>query len=96
MTRLEAHKSRFDLAERRGELLRLEELTVEEVAMVNSTFFERVHRNPPEDLAGMYRIYVETLHEWGVMCPHPINERSYSVDGRWYDCSLCKAAVIHH
>lgn len=95
-TRLEIHRRRFELDERRGPLLRLEELTVEEVELVNSAFFDRIHRAPPDDLAAMYRLYVATLHEWGVMCPHPTLHRLYSLDGRWYDCSLCKAAVIHH
>lgn len=96
MTRLEAHKRRFELAERRGPLLRLDELTVDEVALVNATFFERVNKAPPDDLAAMYNIYAEVLHEWGVMCPHPSIRREYSLCGRWYDCGLCKAAVIHH
>jgi hypothetical protein len=49
---------------------------------------------------------VDTLHQWGVMCPHPQPHRLY--DGfrmsdvpltfdacRWYDCTLCKTAVIN-
>lgn len=95
MTRLENHKRTFEQNDRRGPLIRLDELTVEEVQVINSTFFERVQKDPPENIEDMYRIYIETLHEWGVMCPHPIERRRYSSCGRWYDCSLCQAAVVH-
>lgn len=94
MTRLELHKRRFELEERRGELIRLEELTGDELVILNNSFFERIRQRGAEDLDEMYSMYVGVLHEWGVMCPHPMDRREYSWDGRWYDCSLCNAAVI--
>lgn len=95
MSRLESHRRNFELNDRRGDLLRLDELTADEVGMVNSTFFERVHKEPPEDLDSMYKVYIETLHEWGIMCPHPVERRRFSLCNRWYDCALCQATVIN-
>ena len=99
MTRLEEHKVKFELDERRGQLLRIDELTGDELAIINSSFFERIRRVTPETLEEMYQVYLTTLHEWGVMCPHPMERRDYENtgpdDSRWYNCGLCKASVIH-
>lgn len=50
--------------------------------------------------------YVETLHYWGVMCPHPTSHRLYEglwssestppfEQAGWFGCSLCGTRVIN-
>lgn len=94
MTRLEVHARRFVLDDCRGPLLCLHELTGDELALLNDSFFETVRERAPESIEEMYGVYISVLHRWGVMCPHPIDKRRYDLTNRWYDCSLCKASVI--
>jgi hypothetical protein len=105
-TRLERHRESFALSGGIGELLRVEDLTPDELTIVNRTFFERIREIAAEDLQGIYAAYLLTLHEWGVMCPHPRELRRYdgwrrsdvpvpSTESRWYECGLCQAAVIN-
>lgn len=95
MSRLDEHRRQLHLNERQGPLLSLDELTADEVATVNATFFEKVRtaESVPETIDEMYALYLSALCEWGVMCPHPAAYRR-GEEGRWYDCTLCKAAVI--
>lgn len=92
--RLRQHRDRFIADGYVGPLLQLSELTGEEIALVNETFFEKVREQAPETLDEMYEVYNSTLHDWGIMCPHPFDGRKYHSSGRWYVCSLCKASVI--
>jgi hypothetical protein len=105
-TRLEQHRESFTLAGGVGELLRVDDLHDDELAIINRTFFERIREIAPDDLSGIYAAYLQTLHEWGVMCPHPRELRLYdgwrksdvplpSTESRWYECGLCRAAVIN-
>ena len=105
-TRLELHREAFRLAGYRGPLIQLEELGPDEVALVNADFLTRIRRVSADDITAIYRVYIETLHGWGVMCPHPQRHRRY--DGwhqsdtprpfeefRWFGCLLCEAYVIN-
>lgn len=106
MTRLEAHRRSLEDENRHGPLLRIEDLNADEIALVNSSFLDLCRRRRVSDIKETYAAYVETLHQWGVMCPHPQPQRLY--EGRrssdyplpfdsypWYDCLLCGAAVIN-
>jgi hypothetical protein len=106
MTRLETHRSLMRKEERHGPLLRIEELNPDEIAIVNGSFLDLCRRRKVSDIRETYSAYVDTLHHWGVMCPHPQPHRSYEGWGhsefpigfessRWFDCSLCGAAVIN-
>ncbi len=106
MTRLEAHRQRWESEGRLGNLLRLEELDRDEVAIVNRSFLDRCKSQGYQGVDGIYSAYAHTLHEWGVMCPHPQHLRLYdgwhrtdvplpSVESPWFDCGLCGAAVIN-
>ena len=106
MTRLERHRIDFEAAKRMGSLLPLEELEPEEVALVNKSFLERCRRDRVDGINQMYEAYVSSLHEWGVMCPHPQHLRRYDGwqrsdtpvlfgDSPWFSCGICKAAVIN-
>lgn len=89
-----------------GPLLPLDELAPDEVALVNQTFLEFCRRDRVDGIDEIYRAYIEALHEWGVMCPHPQHQRRYGGwqrsdvpvsfdDNRWFDCGLCGASVIN-
>ena len=94
MSRLSEHVHQLRANQEQGPLLRLDELTADEMDTVNATFYEKVRTadQVPESIDDMYRIYLSSLREWGIMCPHPDAYRRD--EGRWYDCLLCKAAVI--
>lgn len=105
-TRLEAHRREFQQAERRGPLLRIEELTQTEIDLISADFLSRVRGLRPDDLGQIYFAYVDTLHSWGVICPHPQQHRRYDgfhrtdvplpfEESRWYECGLCSACVIN-
>lgn len=106
MTRLEAHRRRWESEGRLGNLLRLEDLDRDEVALVNRTFLDRCRSGGLDGVDGIYAAYALALHEWGVMCPHPQHQRLYDgwhrtdvplqfSDSGWYDCGLCGSAVIN-
>jgi hypothetical protein len=89
-----------------GPLLRIEELTHEEKAIINADFIELCRNRKASGPEEFYQAYIDTLHRWRVMCPHPQPHRLY--DGyrksdvpfsfdehRWFDCRLCGAAVIN-
>ena len=105
-TRLEQHRTSFREARGVGPLIQLEELDPDEIALINAEFLEHVRRMKADDIGAIYDAYIETLHRWGVMCPHPQRDRLYdgwcSVDtpvpfeeSRWYSCRLCNAIVIN-
>ncbi len=105
-TRLEIHRNSFVENDFHGALIRIEDLDREELELVNTSFLDRCKKQSVEDIHQIYTAYVETLHTWGVMCPHPQIHRKYEgwqraehpiafVDARWYECFLCKTAVIN-
>lgn len=104
-TRLEEHRRNFRAAKYRGPLLRLDELTIDERSLINTDFIARC-AGCAENLEQIYVMYVETLHSWGVMCPHPDSHRLYEgwqrtdtpvpfEDARWFRCAICAADVIN-
>lgn len=104
-TRLETHRREFRRAEFRGPLIRIEELSRPEIDLINGEFLERC-KGSAEDIDQIYSAYVQTLHSWGVICPHPQHQRMYDgyyrthipqrfEDSRWYTCNLCQAIVIN-
>lgn len=106
MTRLEAHKKLLEEEHRHGPLLRIEDLDQDELALLNANFLNLCRKRKVADIQETYSAYADTLHQWGVMCPHPQPMRLYDgrktsefpIDfesSRWYDCTLCGAAVIN-
>lgn len=106
VTRLEKHRKDRELNKSAGSLLTVEELTSDELVLVNSDFVNRMKNGVDSSLDEMYATYSKVLHEWGVMCPHPLPYRLYDGqmkfdlprsfdESRWYDCQLCGAAVIN-
>jgi hypothetical protein len=104
--RLESHRAALEQSERRGSLLRFDELNSHERERIHADFMTKVRLNGVEDLWQMWCLYVETLHAWGIMCPHPQTFRLYDgyrlsdmpvtfSDSVWYECRLCQAAVIN-
>jgi hypothetical protein len=89
-----------------GPLLRIEDLSPDELVILNASFLELCRRRNVADIQETYGAYADTLHYWRVMCPHPQPQRLY--DGwkrsdiplssdlsRWFECKLCRAAVIN-
>lgn len=106
MTRLEQHRKSLLEEGRSGPLLKVEDLSPDEIALVNGSFLELCRRRKVADISQTYSAYVDTLHSWGVMCPHPQPHRLYDGwrqaefpisfdESRWFDCTLCSAAVIN-
>jgi hypothetical protein len=106
MTRLEAHRKALEKEERHGPLLRIEDLNPEEIAIINASFLDLCRKRRVSDINETYSAYVDTLHTWGVMCPHPQPHRLYDgrkpcdhplsfESSRWFDCTLCGAAVVN-
>lgn len=104
-TRLEEHRRLFTQNGGRGSLLKIEELNQAEMQLVNYEFMERC-RGRCENIDAMYAAYIETLHSWGVMCPHPQHMRLYDGfhrtdvplkhdEAQWYNCTLCGSSVIN-
>lgn len=104
-TRLERHRRAFLFAKQTGPLLRIDELAADEIELINFDFLEKC-RGKTEDIDAIYSAYVEVLHLWGVMCPHPQHQRMYGGfqrtdvpltfdEAKWFDCRLCKASVIN-
>lgn len=84
----------------------MEDLSPDELALVNRTFLERCRRDNVDGIDQIYAAYALSLHEWGVMCPHPQHQRRYGGwqrsetplsfgDSQWYDCGVCNSAVIN-
>ena len=105
-TRLEIHRDEFHSGKCLGKLLKIEELTVDELTMVNSSIFLYMGISDAQNLDGYYQVYIETLHSWGIMCPHPQIRRLYDGyrksdypiqfnESKWYSCTLCKTSVIN-
>ncbi len=105
-TRIEIHRETFVKNDRRGELIRIEQLEPAEIAIVNSSFLEKCRDGQVVDIEQIYQAYAQTLHLWGIMCPHPQSQRLYEgwfktdapvrfEESRWFDCKLCGAAVIN-
>lgn len=106
MTRLEARRKQMEEEKVHGPLLRIEELSEDEISIINTSFLELCRRRKVADIQETYIAYVDTLHNWKVMCPHPQPHRLYDgrrmsdtpIDfetSRWFECKLCSASVIN-
>lgn len=106
LTRLEVHREQFRKEKKIGGLIRLEELDHEEMALINASVIKHLRLSPAEDLDGFYDSYVQTLHNWGIMCPHPLGKRLYDgwrkciapllfEESKWYHCGICCTSVIN-
>lgn len=106
MTRLEKHRKSLLEEKRFGPLLRVEDLQVDEISLINSSFLELCRARKVSNIEETYSAYVDTLHQWGVICPHPLVHRRYDGFSRsdapvpfetskWYTCQLCRAMVIN-
>lgn len=104
--RLIEHRRRREADADRGPLLTFEELDRDEREAINSDFLARVRMLGAEGEAALYRIFVDTLHSWGVMCTHPQSFRLYDGNrnsyapldfeqSRWYSCLVCGCSVIN-
>lgn len=104
--RLEQNRERFTLAKHTGPLLAFSELTPTEQGFLTSEFLINSRSITKGDVETLGTCYVQTMHGWGVMCPHPMPHRLY--EGKWqtevhldfelspwFDCGLCKTRVIN-
>lgn len=97
------HRNNFQALKHTGPLLRWVDLSPDCQGFLTQEFIANSRGIKESDL---YRVYAETLHSWGVMCPHPLAHRLY--DGfrqsdiplpmgsdPWYLCTLCGARVVN-
>ena len=105
-TRLEVHRRELQGLGGLGPMLQIDDLSGDEIALINSDFLARCHSGNAEDIQQIYTAYVNTLHSWGVMCPHPQPHRLYGGwlradmpqsfnDVKWFNCGLCSTSVIN-
>lgn len=105
-TRIEQHREDFESRKYCGNLIRIEELSTEEIMLINASLFNEMRLSESETLDDYYQIYIKTLHSWGIMCPHPQYKRLYYGNikseypinfehSKWYDCLLCGTSVIN-
>lgn len=97
-TKLDLHRAKYHMSN--IELLLYYELEEEDRSRISSEFFALIKRSPELD---HYTVFSELLSEWGVMCPHPQDQRLYSGrekmlmhsdKHRWFFCSCCRTNVM--
>lgn len=104
--RLNRHRQAFMLANMTGPLLRFAGLTALERAFITTQFITNSRPIARDDGPALKVCYAETLHLWGIMCPHPQQERLYEggianehpvdfASSQWFDCRVCKTRVIN-
>jgi len=100
---LALHRNSFQAARRTGPLLRWSDLTPEVQGLLTQEF---ITNSAGAARWNVGQIYVETLHGWGVMCPHPMAHRLYEgwrasddpmtfEEAQWFSCGLCKTRVVN-
>lgn len=101
------HRNNFHANRFTGPLLRWSDLSRECQATLTGEFLRNSRAVAGPDFGrNLQRCYAETLHSWGVMCPHPMPHRLY--DGfrmsdvalpfgtdPWFLCTLCEARVVN-
>jgi hypothetical protein len=104
--RLTDHRRLLEAMEYKGPLLSFDQLTLEEKQIIHADFMSLVRQLGAEGVMEMWILYAQTLHIWGIMCPHPQGLRLYDgfqqadmplsfEDSHWYSCRLCSAIVIN-
>lgn len=105
-TRLEKHRDSLREEGRHGPLLRIDELNPDEITLINGSFLDLCRQRKVADISQTYTAYVDTLHQWGVMCPHPQPHRLYDGNrhsefpltfemSKWFECTLCNTVAIN-
>lgn len=102
VSRLVSHRNAFlgSKVPMTGPLLRYADLNGAEQSLIRSDFIGR--GSGPIDPG----LYLEVMHSWGVMCPHPRELRLYeglyrSVkpmgfdESPWFACGICECIVIN-
>lgn len=70
------------------------ELEPRETSALNDDFFARLRALHEPDLEQIKSAYLDTLVEWHVMCPHPVYDRTFHTNCKWFTCNVCKCPVI--
>lgn len=102
--RLVSHRDQFrgSLIPMTGPLLRHSDLNDSERSLLKGDFLKRRTSSELPD----HLLYLDVMHSWGVMCPHPQSSRRYEGifcwdhppgfnEFKWYSCEVCECAVIN-
>ena len=95
---MELHRLKFHRDMKRGKLLRFDDLSVDERAVISKDIFSALHRGSGS--RDPYEVVAEILDGWGIMCTHPAAKRTYEGKRRtdpslyrWFECDACSCAV---
>lgn len=99
-TRLDLHRAKFHQQKKMIPLLLVSDLSEEECDIIASEVFKLKKISDEENIQNLY-FYI--LSDFGVMCPHPQEERRYEGTrqkqineiGNWYKCLLCHCLVLN-
>lgn len=103
---LKEHTAQFQSNDKKGPLVKIEDLAREDLDIVTSKIFRNINSSNADNIDAFYESYVNTLHEHGIMCPHPQVHRLYSnlqksdaplgfSQHKFYVCLICKSSVIN-
>lgn len=93
--RIQLHRLKFHWLGKKTDMLSFFSLDPDEKKMVAEDILTKLHLNRGKD---PYKVYVETLADWGIVCPHPEHMRLYSgvkkseypvFDHKWFKCEVC-------
>ena len=102
-TRLESHRRSFLAEKMTGPLIRFSDVDATERRIIKQDVAQRLARGHLSLTPGFY---LGVLNSWGIMCPHPIESRTYEGlyvsdvelgfdECGWYDCGVCDCIVIN-
>lgn len=92
--KLESHRLKYHKEQGMIQLFLLEDLTPDEFQFVSRLILAEVAKS---EECNRYKIAMNVLREWGIMCPHPLCGRLYgeeimmipSSKHRWFRCVSC-------
>jgi hypothetical protein len=100
-TKWDIHIESWKKFKKKGPLIALDDLESNERSWLATKIFQLFG---PLDEQSKYEAYMNVLHEYGIMCPHPQHKRLYggteqlpkpSDQHLWYDCTMCSCTVLN-
>jgi len=87
------------LRERRGGLLKIEDIEKNDIALLVSEIFKGSRHS-----SDRYQVWLEVFTEYGIICPHPQHKLLYegkfkslvpTSEYRWFNCEMCGCSVFN-
>lgn len=89
-SKIERHRLKFHASGKKQDLL----IEFDSLDRKDKQIIARdiLHRLNVEESTDRYKKYIESLHDWGIACPHP--EQLRKEKDRWFSCSGCDCIVM--